>query len=228
VTGFDVVEWRGRAAELHARRPLDPVDPELWVNTVTVPALVLGSSQRDDVVDADACRAAGIDLVRRRSGGGAVLLIPGEVTWLDVILPRDGPGWSDDVHRPMRWLGGHLAAVLAERLERQGVAGALAVHPGPLRSSRWSSTVCFDGLGAGELTLDGVKLMGISQRRTRAWARLQCTWYSSYDAARLVALLAVAARPPVAELAPVATVPAAVSDGIAGALATRLSEDPAS
>ena len=51
------------------------------------------------------CEAAGVDVVRRRSGGGVVLLVPGECLWLDVVVPRDDPRWDDDVARAMWWLG---------------------------------------------------------------------------------------------------------------------------
>ena len=47
-------------------RVLQPVDQ----------AVVLGSTQGLISVDQDACAAAGVDIVRRRSGGGAVLAVP--------------------------------------------------------------------------------------------------------------------------------------------------------
>jgi lipoate---protein ligase len=190
----------------------------MWWHEVTMPALVLGSTQSESVVDHDACRRAGVDVVRRRSGGGAVLLRPGAVTWIDVIVPRDGPGWADDVHRPMVWLGGHLADVLRDLLPGRHIA----VHEGPMVTTPWSSLVCFDGFGAGEVMIDGRKAIGISQRRTRHAARLQCCWYRAYDPADLVELLAVPVRPPVDGLAPIATVPADVASAIPSALAARL------
>jgi len=158
-------------------------------------------------------------IVRRRSGGGAVLLVPGEVTWLDVIVPVGSPGWADDVHGPMIWLGRQLAAVLDLLLYG---SAEIAVHEGRLITTRWSSTVCFDGVGAGEVLLDGRKLVGISQRRTRHAARLQCCWYSHHDPLALVGLLAPAHRPSPAELQPVATVTRAIADAIPDALADRL------
>ena len=164
---------------------------------MTGPALVLGSTQPDEVVDRAACAAAGVEVVRRRSGGGAVLLMPGDVTWVDVVLPAGSPGWSDDVHRPMVWLGRHLAAALG--------GDALHVHDGPMVVTDWSRTICFDGIGSGEVMLGDRKLVGISQRRTRLGARLQCCWYRRYDPRELVALLDPAHRPLVEELLPVAT-----------------------
>ncbi len=203
----------------HSREVPAPASAELWWHEIEAAALVLGSTQDDSIVDRQACRSAGVDVVRRRSGGGAVLLTPGEVTWLDVIVPAGGRGWSPDVHRPMVWLGQHLAAVIDELV---GSDRRVQVHTGALASTEWSSQVCFDGLGAGEVLLDGRKLVGMSQRRTRHAARLQCCWYSSYDAEALVSLLDPMARPQAIDLAPVATVPRALAELIPAALLDRL------
>lgn len=176
--------------------------PQVWWNRLTEPALVLGSTQRPEhVVDEAACAAAGIDVVRRRSGGGAVLLIPDEVVWFDVIVPTGAvAGLGDDVHAPMSWLGERLVPLLAPL-----IGGAITVKGPGMVSTPWSSLICFDGFGPGEVLVDGHKLVGISQRRTRAASRLQCCWYRSSDPARLVALLDAAVRPAVTDLAPVAT-----------------------
>ena len=219
---YRLVRSQASADEFHRRSVPDPAPRELWLLDVDRPALVLGSSQPDDLVDREACERAGVEVVRRRSGGGAVLLIPGEVVWLDVIVPRGAPGWSDDVHGPMRWFGGHLAAVVGERLP----GSAVEVHHGAMVSTAWSSTVCFDGIGAGEVALDGSKLVGISQRRMRHAARLQCCWYSGYEPERLVALLAPRHRPPVDALSPVATLPVEDARAIPAAVVQRLAASP--
>ena len=144
--------------------------------------------------------------------------MPGEVTWIDVIVPAGTPGWSADVHGPMVWLGRHLAAAIAAAT---GVED-LVVHDEAMRSTSWSKLVCFDGVGAGEVLLGGRKLVGVSQRRTRHAARLQCCWYSAYDPSRLVDLLAPSDRPRMDDLAPVATLPASVSDAVVANLAATL------
>jgi lipoate-protein ligase A len=209
-----VVRSRSSAAEFHARAVPDPAIAEIWWHEVTAPALVLGSNQDRSIVDDVACRRAGVEVVRRRSGGGAVLLIPGEIGWFDVIVPAGAPGWADDVHAPMIWLGRRIAAALGEL----GV-GALSVHEGPLVRTAWSSTVCFDGLGAGEVLRDGRKLVGMSQRRTRSSARLQCCWYTIAEPDAIVDLLAGGHRPPPGALHPVATIDRTVSDALAGVVA---------
>jgi lipoate-protein ligase A len=163
---------------------------------VDAPALVLGSSQPESDVDRRVADEAGIEVVRRRSGGGAVLLVPGESVWLDVVLAAGDPLWHDDVGAAMWWLGDVWAeAITAARAhgtvvrvgseERSiaddgtvahpaGVAEATpTVHRGGLVTSAWSRRVCFDGIGDGEVVVGGHKLVGISQRRTRHWCRLQ-------------------------------------------------------
>ena len=216
---YRIVRSRSTASDFHGRTVPDPAACEIWVHDITAGALVLGSTQDDSVVDVESCRRSGVEVVRRRSGGGAVLLRPGEVTWIDVIVPAGMPGWSDDVHAPMVWFGRHLAAAIASAT---GI-DELDVHDGPLRTTPWSRLVCFDGVGAGEVLRDGRKLVGLSQRRTRHAARLQCCWYSEYDPRRLVALLdPEAGRPAAAELAPVATLPPGSADAIVRDLASTL------
>jgi lipoate-protein ligase A len=209
---------RSTAAAFHARTVPDPADRVVWWHDVTAPALVLGSTQSDAVVDHDACRRAGVEVVRRRSGGGAVLLRPGAVTWIDVIVPRGAAGWADDVHAPMVWLGHHLGAVIAEHLPGREVRA----HEGPMVTTPWSALVCFDGVGAGEVVLDGHKVVGISQRRTRHAARLQCCWYHQYDPVDLLELLAADVRPVLDELLPVATLPGALATSLPALVAARL------
>ena len=216
---YRLVRSRSSAGDFHARLVPEPALRQIWQHDVAAPALVLGSTQDRSVVDVDACRLAGVEIVRRRSGGGAVLLVPGEVTWIDVIVPAGSAGWSDDVHGPMVWLGRHLAEAITSSTV---VHDDVVVHDGPMRTSAWSTQVCFDGVGAGEVLVGGRKLVGISQRRTRHAARLQCCWYTTYEPARLVELLAPTQRPTLDDLAPVATVPAAVADSIVAALVALL------
>lgn len=162
----------------HAR-PL-PAEPTraIWVFEPTVPALVLGSAQRIEVPP------TAVEVVRRRSGGGAVLVVPGEVLWIDVLLPAGDPLWEEDVGQAFGWLGAVWAAALAS------LDVATTVHRGALRRSPWSDAACFAGLGPGELLNErGEKVLGLAQRRTRSAARFQCVALTRWDADALAGLL---------------------------------------
>jgi lipoate---protein ligase len=141
----------------------------VWFPDVDRPTLVLGSTQPDSVVDRGRAEAARVDVVRRRTGGGAVLLQPGETVWADVFVPAGDPLAETDVGRAFGWVGRAWARALAD----VGVGGAV-VHEGAPRSGAWSATVCFGGLGPGEITVGGAKVVGISQRRTRTGSLFQC------------------------------------------------------
>ncbi|MEQ1787177.1 MAG: hypothetical protein ABL966_09005, partial [Acidimicrobiales bacterium] len=113
------MSWRvqrahSSARDFHARELPVPAERAVWVCDATAPALVLGSAQRDDDVDRAACAEAGIDVVRRRSGGGAVLVVPGDVLWVDLVLPAGDPLWEADVGRAFGWVGEAWVAALAE------------------------------------------------------------------------------------------------------------------
>lgn len=179
--------FRGSAAAFHAREVPEPAAASLWWFEVERPAVVLGSTQRSEVVDAHAATGAGIEVARRRSGGGAVFLEPGGALWIDVLLPASDHRWDRDVGRSFAWLGRAWAEVVVQL----GVPGA-TVHDGPLQHRPWSDLVCFAGLGPGEVTVDGRKVVGISQRRTRSAARFQCALLRHWDPDPLLSVLALA------------------------------------
>jgi hypothetical protein len=94
--------------------------------------------------------------------------------------------WDRDVGRAFLWLGDVWHRALAD------VGLPATAHRAALRWTRWSDLVCFAGLGPGELTTTGgAKVVGISQRRTRAVARFQCAALLRWEPAALVALLAL-------------------------------------
>ena len=102
----------------------------------------------------------------------------------------------------------------------------LDVHHGALQRTAWSATLCWAGLGPGEITLSGRKLVGISQRRARAAARLQCSWYRRDPTARSLALLTEEVRPPAAEVPTAATLPDLDAAAVLDALRARLNAEP--
>jgi lipoate-protein ligase A len=167
VTGsWPVVHLTGPAGALHAESAaaLSDAAPRRVARLLSAdrPTMVLGSNQPEAHFDPGALQQAGLALTRRRSGGGAVLVGPGHVLWADFVVPAGDPLWDDDVGRAAWWVGDLWARALL-------VAGrdGTAVWKGPMRPSRWSPVVCFAGLGPGEVTVDGRKMVGVSQRRNR-------------------------------------------------------------
>ncbi len=171
--GWAVTRISGTAGALHSRCLWDGApERRVWLCECTRCAVVLGSTQPCDHVDAARALAGNVDVVRRRSGGGAVLVIPGETIWVDLALPRGDRLWETDVGRAFEWLG----RAWADALESLGL-GPAVVHTGPLLRHEWSSRACFAGLGPGEVTLAGRKVVGISQRRSREGAVFSCAAY---------------------------------------------------
>ena len=132
------------------------------------PGLVLGSAQKAGAVDQHRAAIKGVEVLRRRSGGGAVLLRPGRQVWVDFFVAAGDPLWSDDVALAARWAGRLWASVVAEL-----VAAPCSVHTGRLVADRWGRLVCFAGTGPGEVFVGGRKVVGVSQRRSRDRVRIQ-------------------------------------------------------
>jgi lipoate---protein ligase len=188
--------WRverpqGTAADLHAASAalLDPLPDApagrvVRLLTTMDLAVVLGSAQPEAHVDRERAAAHHMAVVRRRSGGGAVLVGPGLTLWIDLVVPAGDPLWADDVGRASWWVGEAWAAALS----RVGLPGGEVWRGAHVRSP-WSNRVCFAGLGAGEVTMAGRKLVGISQRRTRAGALFQCAAPITWDPELLLDVL---------------------------------------
>ena len=140
------------------------------MHTVDRPGLVLGSTQKLTAADQNQASTAGAEVLRRRSGGGAVLLAPGGQVWVDFFVPAADPLWSDDVSHAALWVGELWSAVI-----EPFVAETISIYSGRLVADRWGRLVCFAGAGPGEVFVGGLKVVGISQRRSRHRARIQTT-----------------------------------------------------
>jgi len=177
VNAWTIKTTTGDAGPFHQQDNPFPDEPTIWVHTVKRPALVLGSTQPEGLVDAQKAVDARTEVCRRRSGGGLVHLLPGRHLWVDVFLPRASPLWNDDVGVAFHWLGTVWADVLRNTVcagDLDSPRPAVEVHTGPLQGRARGRVLCFAGLGPGEVTVDGSKVVGISQRRTRDFARFQC------------------------------------------------------
>ncbi len=149
-----------------------------------------------------------------------MLVEPGGLVWVDVLVPAADRLWEGDVGRAFAWLGATWNGALTD----VGVRGG-QVHGGPLATTPWSPLVCFAGVGPGEVTLDGAKVVGMAQRRTRAGALFQSAALLDWCPDRLLDRLALTdddRRRGAEELAEVARAVAVAPDALVAALIDRL------
>ena len=122
--------------------------PRLRLYRWDPPALSLGRFQPDDDVDVDACTRLGVQVVRRPTGGRA-LLHGGDLTYA-VTLPA-GP--APNVDATYTYVAGALRAGLA----RLGVTAEIARHEGP------AGAVCMATQQGADLRVGTRKVCGSAQ-----------------------------------------------------------------
>lgn len=158
--------------------------PTLRLYAWAPPCLSLGRNQPLANVDREACRAAGVDVVRRPTGGRAILHTD-ELTY-SVALPAGDPRAATDVMEGYRRLTGGLL----EGLRRLGVEARPAGHDGP--SEGEAGPACFEVPSNHEVTAGGRKLAGSAQWRARGGVLQHGSLPLQGDIARIVSFLALA------------------------------------
>jgi lipoate-protein ligase A len=123
------------------------------------PCLSIGYNQAVDEVDITECQQAGVDVVRRPTGGRAILHTD-ELTY-SIVAPQSEPRVAGGVVESYRRLSAGLVRGL--RLLGVDVAQAEARHG----QDADVSAACFDAPSAYEVTAGGKKLVGSAQVRRR-------------------------------------------------------------
>ena len=155
---------RGDAELLEAQTDDVPVTLRLY--TWIRPTVSVGFMQRpEELLDLEACRAGGIDVVRRPTGGRAILHWE-EITYAVVASTHDAR-FGTSLASAHDVIGQCLAAALA-RLGIEAERSRPGRDPGRLGLRQ----PCFASTGRSELLVGGRKLVGSAQRR-RAHAFLQ-------------------------------------------------------
>ena len=141
---------------LDGHRPGD--DPVLRLYRWDPPAITVGYNQNLEDFDAAAARAAGYDVVRRPTGGRAILHAD-ELTYA-VVGSSPGPLFGDSLHAVYMTINRALVAFLAE------LGLAAEISEGEDRADA-RGLVCFRSAGRYEIGVAGRKVVGSAQRRTR-------------------------------------------------------------
>jgi len=135
------------------------VPPTLRLYGWAPPSLSLGRGQPAADADRGALRAAGFGLVRRPTGGRAILHAD-ELTY-SIVAPEGEPRVTGDIVESYR----RLSQGLIHGLERLGVAGLAADRR--VGDRRAEGPVCFEVPSDYEITVDGRKLAGSAQMRAQ-------------------------------------------------------------
>jgi lipoate-protein ligase A len=157
------------------------VPPTLRFYAWEPPCLSLGRAQKVSDVDLDALYAVGFDLVRRPTGGKAILHVD-ELTY-SVIVPQGEPRVAGGVVESYR----HLSTGLLRGLERLGVANLTANQRAGDR--RLEGPVCFEVPSDYEITVGGQKLVGSAQMRSHGVVLQHGAMPLHGDIARICSLL---------------------------------------
>jgi lipoyl(octanoyl) transferase len=124
--------------------------PRLRLYRWRPPALSLGRFQPEGDVDVDACARRGVEVVRRPTGGRA-LLHGGDLTYAVTLPAHPLPGRRvDDTYA-------YLAVALCAGLARLGVTAEIARHEGP------AGAVCMATQQGADLRVGDRKVCGSAQ-----------------------------------------------------------------
>ena len=142
----------------------EPTAVHWWLPSSKAVVLGLGLRHRvDRVIDVERCQRAGVAVLDRRAGGGAVFLDRGNMLCGAVVVPTASV--PADVTESYRWLGDTLVTALlglgvpAQRVEVDTARADRATSP--------LVNACYGALSPHEVTVNGRKLVGLAQIRRR-------------------------------------------------------------
>ena len=145
------------------------------------PTLSIGYFQRIDEIDLGACGTSAVSLVRRPTGGRAVLHRQ-DLTY-SLVLPL-GPPWTGfSIAETYR----RINACLKRGLETLGVVASIGNAPGHAGDA--SSPLCFSAVGRHDVLVGGKKVIGSAQRRFPAAILQQGSILLDFDPAGITLLL---------------------------------------
>jgi lipoate---protein ligase len=182
----------------HLLQTIEPGQPAVFYWSIAQPAaLVLGFSQRPDILNTEFVAASGMPIYHRHAGGTAVLVGPTLLS-LDVVLPPDHPFVLDDLVESYRWFGEYWVSALqllgiATRIVPPTEAHAqrdLRKHPQTRDYELLMNRACYGSLSPYEVVSGQRKVVGFDMIRRRRGTLLQAGVLLHWDAHILASLLA--------------------------------------
>jgi lipoate---protein ligase len=177
---------------------IQPGDPAIIYWSIARPAgLVLGFSQRTDVLNTERVATMDMPIYHRRAGGTAVLVGPTLLS-LDVVLPAGHPYILDDLVESYRWFGEHWVAALQllhipTRVVPPDEAHAqrdLRKQPATRAYESLLNRACYGSLSPYEVVAGQRKVVGFDMIRRRVGTLLQAGVLLHWEPAILATLLA--------------------------------------
>jgi lipoate-protein ligase A len=160
---------------------IQPDDPPVLYWSVAKPdGLVLGFSQKHDVINPPAQATLALSIYHRRAGGTAVL-VGQHLLSLDVVLPAGHPLILADIVESYRWLGEAWVAALRElgiatRIvppKEAHAQRALRKQPETSAYELLMNRACYGSLSPYEVAAGQHKVVGLDMIRRRAGSLLQ-------------------------------------------------------
>lgn len=174
-----------------------PDDPAtLYWSMANRESLVLGFSQKPEVLNAEAVLASGIPIYHRRAGGTAVLVGPHMLS-LDAVLPANHPLVLADVVESYRWFG----EAWVETLQQLGIQSrsvspteahtqrALLKLPATRDYEMLLHRACYGSYSSYEVVAGQRKVVGLDMIRRRAGSLLQAGVLLHWETGTLAKLL---------------------------------------
>ena len=156
--------------------------PTIWIIEPKDTCLVLGKSQRGRAfLNLSYLEEQNINLTVRQSGGGAVLVSPEDMLWVDIFIPQGSKFWIPDIAKASMWIG----KIWHDALKRLNIECSLFDQK--FSRSEASDLICFISRAAGELFVANRKILGISQRRSKFGTRFQCALIINWKPEQMIA-----------------------------------------
>jgi lipoate-protein ligase A len=179
---------------LNAIQPGD--QPVLYWSLANPIGLVLGFSQKQNLLNPSAVTALNIPIYHRRAGGTAVLVGP-HLLDLDVILPPDHSLLQADIVESYRWLGDIWVTTLRHLgVEARTVPPAEAhlqqarrKQPETSGYEQLMNRACYGSLSPYEVVVGRRKVVGLCMIRRRCGTLLQAGVVLHWETTQLAQLL---------------------------------------